>query len=148
MENTPIVKYYGDDHHRLDALFGRFRTLKLTARDEASKSLAEFRAGLLQHIRWEEDILFPLFEERTGIRGNGPTAVMRAEHALIKEYLEQLFRKISIQDTTTTDEEESLVKTLHLHNLKEESVLYPSLDRLLDPAALAEVYAAMEKKPL
>ena len=44
----------------------------------------KFKFGLHRHIAWEEEILFPLFEEKTGMTDGGPTFVMREEHRQIK----------------------------------------------------------------
>ena len=38
-----------------------------------------YELGLLQHFRIEEELLFPVFEARSGMT-NGPTAAMRDEH--------------------------------------------------------------------
>jgi regulator of cell morphogenesis and NO signaling len=47
--------------------------------ENAIKNFEEFKAGLEQHIVWEEEILFPSFEQKFGLPG-GPTEVMRWEH--------------------------------------------------------------------
>ncbi len=145
MENKSLAQFFSDDHDRIDILFKRFRALKVTTWNEAIASFGEFRGNLLLHIQWEEEILFPLFEEKMGTRGNGPTSVMRAEHTLIKKYLERVAQKISIHDQETEEEEKLLLKILFLHNLREEQVLYPAIDRETGEAERAEVFGALEK---
>ena len=66
------------DHKRLDDLFEMFQERKDTDQGEARRNFCPFRRGLFTHITWEEEILFPIFEERTGMKDNGRTLVMRA----------------------------------------------------------------------
>ena len=49
-----------------------------------------FKSELERHIIWEEDILFPVFERKTGIKDGGPTSVMRIEHIQIKNHLQEI----------------------------------------------------------
>jgi iron-sulfur cluster repair protein YtfE (RIC family) len=51
-------------------------------------------AKTLTNLIWEENILFPLFEAKAGMRGSGPTAVMRAEHRRIGDCLEAIYQKV------------------------------------------------------
>ena len=79
----------------------------------------------------EEEVLFPAFEEETGMTG-GPTAMMRAEH----RELRSLVRRV--QDALTHREVEAWLGSSEMlrilaqqHDLKEEGVLYPMMDRAL-----------------
>ena len=72
------------DHDRLDDLFNKYKDLKNSDPNKAEEMFSEFKSGLEKHILWEEDILFPLFEKKTGMYEGGPTAVMRLEHKNIK----------------------------------------------------------------
>ncbi len=85
--------------------------------------------SLQRHIIWEEHILFPVFESRTGMEDQGPTAVMRMEHRHIKVFLDQIHDHIAKKETDTDGFEKDLVETLAAHNRKEETVLYPWIDR-------------------
>jgi hypothetical protein len=78
-----IRTYFAEDHDRLDGLFASFRERKRFNYAEARLFFREFKFGLQRHIVWEEQILFPLFEQKTGMVHNGPTEVMRQEHRLI-----------------------------------------------------------------
>src|SRR5262245_24577105 len=77
------------DHARLDAL----EAAAFGARSEgdfpaAFDIYAEFALGLRRHIGFEEDLLFPAFESKTGMPPTaGPTAVMRMEHREIERLL-------------------------------------------------------------
>jgi regulator of cell morphogenesis and NO signaling len=123
MRDKSIVRYYEDDHDRLDTLFQQFRGSKSSSADNATRMFLEFSNGLLRHIRWEEEILFPLFEQKTGMYDRGPTVAMRSEHAIIKRHLDAIAQKISSRDFTTDEDEQLLVNTLVLHTQKEEQFL-------------------------
>jgi regulator of cell morphogenesis and NO signaling len=138
------MDFMAQDHNRLDEMFKQFRSEKNTNLSEAEKLFSEFKAGLERHIVWEEEMLFPLFESRTGMRNEGPTAVMRIEHRQIKELLERIRSKIETKDTTTGDFENSLVDILSAHNQKEEGVLYPWFDNSLSAREREEALAKME----
>src|SRR5262245_9518428 len=78
-----ITRYLSWDHDRLDGLLGEVtRHVEDGHFVQASSIFSTFDQGLRRHIRLEEELLFPLFECRTGMR-NGPTAVMRNEHRQI-----------------------------------------------------------------
>ncbi|MBI4024516.1 MAG: hemerythrin domain-containing protein [Verrucomicrobia bacterium] len=144
MNVQPIAQWYGHDHDRLDELFQQFRASKETDFPRAGESFRQFRKGLEQHIAWEEGILFPLFEEKTGLHGCGPTEVMRQEHREIKRLLEQIGGKIERNDAATDADGAALLQTLGAHNEKEENILYPAIDELLGDAEHQDVYGRME----
>lgn len=122
------------DHARLDELFGKFQALRDKNPVEAKQNFCPFRRGLFAHITWEEDILFPVFEEKTGMKDSGPTAVMRMEHTEIKSLLDQIRGKIKAGDFDTGEMENALDTILRSHNNKEESVLYPWIDQAVEDA--------------
>jgi iron-sulfur cluster repair protein YtfE (RIC family) len=130
-----VTRYLSWDHDRLDGLLGEATTR--VENGHLAQALSLFRAfdtGLRRHIRIEENVLFPLFESRTGTRaGGGPTAVMRAEHRAIEAELDRMRLALELGDAS---EYGSGLATLHgvlgAHNLKEESVLYPTTDDLLE----------------
>lgn len=121
------------DHDRLDALEAAAFEKRALGEFQLARDLyAEFAAGLKRHIGFEEQLLFPAFEERSGFPPTaGPTAVMRAEHREIRELLDRI--EVKIADAAAPVEE--LRRSFHLvlgeHNFKEEEVLYPGTDELL-----------------
>ncbi len=134
-----VSEYLAWDHDRLDALFGETRDAAARgAADEARRLFGEFRTGLLRHIRMEEEVLFPAFEQVTGMSGGGPTAVMRMEHREIEGILEAI--RTYLGSSPLTYErfqalEHSLMAVLADHNAKEEHIVYPMTDRHHTPDA-------------
>jgi regulator of cell morphogenesis and NO signaling len=145
--DSGIREAFAADHDRLDSLFESYRRIKRKDSDRAKEFFKEFKFALQRHIVWEEQILFPLFEEKTGIFHAGPTEVMRQEHRLIGMYLEAVHDKVRKRDPNSDNEVYALQSALALHNQKEENILYPTLDRLLSDEEKANAFTAMECVP-
>jgi len=144
MSEETIGTYFGKDHDRLDGLFKQFQKYRKVDLTKAKPFFRDFKQGLERHIIWEEELLFPLFEVKTGLKDSGPTACMRFEHAEIQEGLRKIHRKIAQGDPETTIEEVELLAILGQHNEKEETVLYPMLDRALDQGERDRVFKNIE----
>jgi uncharacterized protein (DUF2249 family)/hemerythrin-like domain-containing protein len=130
-----VTEFLGWDHQRLDVLFA-LAERRANSGDffEATTQFAEFRCGLERHIAIEEQVLFPLFEERAGM-ASGPTTVMRLEHSEIARILDEIGEALADEDTSALmGAAGELREVLGGHNLKEERILYPMTDRALaDP---------------
>ena len=144
-----VTEYLMQDHRRLDGLMGSCRD-RVQAQDmkQAGEIFAEFRAGLMRHIKIEEGLLFPEFETATGLaRDSGPTGVMRYEHAEIIRLLD-LIKELFDGAAPSASEFESLrsavVALLQEHNGKEERILYPMTDRMVPPDALRDLVSKMK----
>ncbi|MEI7998461.1 MAG: hemerythrin domain-containing protein [Candidatus Omnitrophota bacterium] len=147
MSNAGISVFYGGDHDELDGHLKKFQELKHKNFAEAKPSFRSFKFGLQRHILWEEEMLFPIFESKTGMKDGGPTAVMRHEHVLIKEALETLHEKVRQHNPDSDQEETALISILKEHNNKEESVLYPAIDELTTEEEKKILFQQMEKVP-
>lgn len=147
MSQPAISTMFEEDHDRLDALFKSFQELKRTDFAKAKEAFVEFKFGLQRHIVWEEDLLFPLWEEKTGMAEGGPTFVMRAEHRQIGECLEAIHQKVQQQDPDSNREEQRLLELLGSHNMKEERILYPSIDQVTTDEERESVYRKMKDIP-
>lgn len=124
------------DHDRLDGLereaFERRSSGDLTG---ARETFAVFAHGLRRHIRFEEEILFPEFEARSGIPSQaGPTAVMRAEHQEIQSLIVAMAEAVADPASPVERLRADLHRVLGDHNTKEENVLYPGADRIMSDA--------------
>jgi iron-sulfur cluster repair protein YtfE (RIC family) len=132
-------------HRRIDEMLdGVEIAIDIGSWAEARALFTRFRGELEEHIRIEEQLMFPSFEAFMRAPG-GPTTVMRAEHAEIARCLDAVEEALDAQapDVAELDELE-----VHLasHNAKEERILYPLFER----HAPAEAYAALlaEVRPL
>ncbi len=143
-----VFDFMAQDHDRLDGIFKNFREMKNDDLKQANSLFHDFKIGLQRHIVWEEEILFPIFEKKTGMFETGPTAVMRMEHRQIKEFLEKIHDQILKGETRGIDElEKGLMEVLTVHNLKEENILYPWIDNTLNDPERGEVFTQMENLP-
>lgn len=125
----------GWDHERLARLeVGAFVARAAGDTETASAWYEAFSSGLRRHITIEEQLLFPLFEERSGMSpGTGPTEVMRAEHREILRLLDEILQSIGDPAKLPDDKRASFHEILEEHHLKEEGMLYPALDEVLTP---------------
>jgi iron-sulfur cluster repair protein YtfE (RIC family) len=91
----------------------------------AARHFSLFSEELDAHFSLEENTLFPAFEQATGMM-NGPTAVMRSEHAEIRHLRDEVAVAI---DTSEPGQALAVIDTLNVllqqHNVKEENMLYP-----------------------
>jgi len=131
-----VTGYLMSDHRRLDGLFTAC-TASVEAGDleGAARLFAGFRAGLMRHIKIEEGLVFPEFETATGLgRSDGPTGVMRFEHAEIIRLLDSIHDLFAGDAPSAAEFERlrgALLAVLHGHNDKEERILYPMTDRMV-----------------
>jgi regulator of cell morphogenesis and NO signaling len=146
-EQNTISAYYEQDHDRLDELFKTFQQLKRSDFAKATEAFKTFKLGLQRHIVWEEDLLFPLWEEKTGMSEGGPTFVMRNEHRQIGQQLEAIHDKVVEQNPESDQEEQVLLSLLGAHNMKEERVLYPSIDQVISAEERDTVFQNMKNIP-
>jgi regulator of cell morphogenesis and NO signaling len=103
-EQKTLSGFYEQDHDRPDELFRTFQKLKRADFAKAKESFKEFKFGLQRHIVREEDVLFPLWEEKTYMSEGGPTSVIRAERRRIGRQLEAVHGKVADQDPDSDQE--------------------------------------------
>ena len=123
-----ILNRMHQDHRYCDELFAMAEAeVKAGSGHEA---LAQMIYHMNIHFLAEEDILFPPFEAATGIKGKGPTEVMRAEHDQMRRLMAQLQHEASEHNIESAlNLGETLMLLMQQHRLKEENVLYPMLDQ-------------------
>ena len=127
-----INEYMAADHARCDQLYADGEAELLSGSFEKGReNMLAFEAGMRRHFEMEEAILFPAFEEATGMI-QGPTMVMRAEHVQMNGVLAQIKESLEIDDPDTTlGAGETLLMLIQQHNMKEEGILYPMVDQHL-----------------
>lgn len=123
------------NHKQCDDLFA-LAEAAVSKRDWTAATVAwqQFTSELEQHITVkEEGKLFPAIEAVNGPMG--PTQVMRGEHQQMRALIAQMNEVISAQD----DQQflglaDTLMMLMQQHNMKEEQILYPMIDRCVADA--------------
>ena len=137
-----INQYFSADHDRLDCLYAGFKQALTDDNQQKTVFFQAFSKGLIQHIDWEEQTLFPFFEAKTGMT-QGPTQVMRMEHEMIKQILTRVEQNLAQQQAVANDDLQELEAILTDHNTKEEQVLYPMIDRQCSEQETAQLMLAI-----
>ena len=103
----------------------------------AKQTFSQFSEELELHLQAEETILFPEFEQATGIT-QGPTQVMRGEHQQMRALVADLLQALGTDDKEAyIGASETLMVLMQQHNMKEEMMLYPmTQQRVPAPEAL------------
>ena len=127
-----ITDFMAGDHRACDALLVAVeQAIARGAWEVARDEFRHFHDAMLHHFAAEESVLFPLFEQCTGMY-RGPTQVMRGEHAQVRQLLaaaESALAERNADDYAGTCE--TLLIMMQQHNVKEENVLYPMCDQHL-----------------
>jgi hemerythrin-like domain-containing protein len=133
---STILEFLGNDHRACDDLFASAEAAVAQKNWDAARSLFEgFQAAMAHHLAMEEDVLFPAFESRTGMR-SGPTEVMRMEHAQMRDLMGEMARAVAAGNQAGfLGLSETLNMLMQQHNLKEENMLYPMSDQVLGDEA-------------
>ena len=131
MEKELLSNHFEEDHKRLLNLLKQYQFFKMIDYPRAKENFEAFQFGLRRHMAWEEDVLFPLFERKTGIDLGGATDVLRLHHRNIRSYLQTIERKIGMNNRETDDEEMLLLDLLEIHDRTEENIVYPAIDQLV-----------------
>ena len=124
-----IQKFLSADHRHCDDVLVKLESgISNKKWQETESNLAQFTQVMDKHLLFEEDVLFPSFEDATGMR-QGPTVVMRSEHAQMRELMGEMKRSLTEKNE---DRFLGLCETLMIltqqHNYKEEHMLYPMCD--------------------
>ncbi|MGH7932585.1 MAG: hemerythrin domain-containing protein [Candidatus Binataceae bacterium] len=134
----------GAEHHRLEALW-KDACGAMERQTPSHLAIKSFADGLRRHIRDEEDVLFPAFEEHTGMNAQaGPTAVMRMEHRQLEALLMDLAAVSAGNAVSESKTQAALSLLLGNHDAKEEGMLYPMMDRAFKADVRSTLLARIE----
>ena len=121
---STIKEYLTNDHRKCDEIFAAMEDKASKSLESAKEITAEFVADMEHHFQMEERVMFLEFEQKTGMT-QGPTEMMRQEHAQMRGLMQQLPAAI---DANNKDKFFGLTETLMIllqqHNMKEEQMLY------------------------
>ncbi|MCP4494586.1 MAG: hemerythrin domain-containing protein [Gammaproteobacteria bacterium] len=129
---TTVTEFFTKQHRECDAILEQMeQALNTHDWGLATQKYDAMQQDIFEHLANEEDSLFPMFEEKSGMRG-GPVSVMLGEHIEIKALVERIGHAITAQDLDEAlDTMETLFMFLQQHNVKEEQMLYPMTDEAL-----------------
>jgi hemerythrin-like domain-containing protein len=140
-----ICEYLRFDHKRCDDLFDQTET-SIAQRNwkDAFVHFRSFQDAMKQHIRMEEKVLFPVFEQV--IHGSsGPISMLRLEHQQIRGIVYRMSDAIDrFNAADYALHAETLTLLMQQHTMKEEDMLYPLLDKAL-ACKRASIIRAMEE---
>lgn len=133
---APTISIYMASHHKeCDEIFAKSEeAISNDNWEQGGKLWQQFANELEKHFSREETILFPEFENETGMTG-GPTQMMRMEHEQMRALINEVNKAADVKDKdqflALTD---TLMVTMQQHNMKEEQILYPMTDQSLPNA--------------
>jgi hemerythrin-like domain-containing protein len=125
-----ITDTMSGDHRRCDLIFTEAEASVSNSNwVEATAQFKEFHEAMEHHFSMEEGVLFPTFEEASGMT-MGPTQVMRMEHTQMRQLFSDMAQAVEKQDKDGyLGLSETLMMIMQQHNMKEEQMLYPMTDR-------------------
>ncbi len=119
-----IKEYLTTDHRKCDELFAAMEDAATQSLENAKEAYEAFVADTERHFQMEERVMFLEFENKTGMT-EGPTAMMRHEHAQMRSLMQQMGEAL---EAGNKDKFFGLAETLMIlmqqHNMKEEQMLY------------------------
>ncbi len=136
-------------HKRLNEMFQKHQEA-LLEQDiaEARKRLLAYERALLTHMRLEEDVLLPIYVRAGAIPG-GPLELFLGEHRKMREFLQRFTATLTELEAHPPDLQRRIIQLFdeqtmfkHLvehHDLREQNILYPTLDRLTTEAERREL---------
>lgn len=139
-----IYEFMTRDHRRCDVLMADAEAA-VNDHDwgKAEQLTRKYVESMEHHFLMEEQVLFPAFEEQTGIV-QGPTMIMKSEHRQMRGLMTQLLRAMERRDDREyLDTSETLLVMMQQHNMKEEGMLYPMSDEQL--SGVDKIVAEMQK---
>lgn len=126
-----IKEFMTQDHRDCDEIFVQMEEAVASKSDEALVKFESFGDALTSHFKMEEMVLFPMFEQKTGM-SEGPTQVMVMEHEQMRELLSKMQDSLESNDNDKFfGLSETLMILMQQHNMKEEQMLYTMIDQHL-----------------
>ncbi len=121
---STIQEYLTNDHRKCDEIFAKMEEQAGSSLESTRTFAEEFVADMEHHFQMEERVMFPEFEQKTGMT-QGPTEMMRQEHTQMRSLFSQLLNAINENNNDRFfGTSETLMILLQQHNMKEEQMLY------------------------
>lgn len=144
---SSISQILENDHARCDTLFANAEAgVVKQSWEQASTAFTEFEQAMDRHLAIEEEVLFPAFEQAIG-SASGPTFVMRTEHQQLRDIIDTARTALEAHNADNFFAAADILQiTMGQHNLKEEGILYPMMDRHLDASIVAELQIMLDRR--
>jgi hemerythrin-like domain-containing protein len=141
-----VTSYLSADQARIDALLDPCLRAATQGDFEVARALfRHFESAFMRHLQMEEQVVFPVFEDRTGLLW-GPTVTLRAEHRELRRAVAIVQEGLLLASVSRAQEGARLLATLVPdHDGKEKNVFFPMTDRLLTVAERAALVARMRR---
>ena len=119
-----IKEFLSADHSKCDELFAHMEDVASKSLADAKEACKEFQQETERHFQMEERVMFLEFEIKTGM-SEGPTSMMRHEHAQMRTLMQQLMDALEADNKDKFfGTSETLMILMQQHNMKEEQMLY------------------------
>ncbi len=115
---------------------------------EVLEGLLDFVRGFADgcHHRKEEGVLFPYLEARGLPRDEGPLGVMLAEHDVGRRHVKAMAEAVEQEETATfVAHARAYMDLLHDHIAKEDNVLFPMAEQLVEPEDAPSLRSQFER---
>ncbi len=115
---------------------------------QARAMLKTLGKALFNHMKEEDEILLPLYQQRAAQIHGGETEVFSSEHQKITEWFNRLVLRASRLSRSDSnwkeiialfDDEAQFKKYLEQHSVRENRILYPEVDRLVEEKEKAQL---------
>ena len=127
-------------HDQLDDLFlAHQRALLRLDLDRAAELLKKYEKEILAHMKDEEELMLPLYNERATAPVGGTAEIFIGEHNKLRQFLslfkDELVRLKKVRDLEMgvlflLDSQHLFKRLLVHHDTREKKFLYPLLDKL------------------
>jgi hemerythrin superfamily protein len=146
-----------DLHQQLDDLFLEHqRALMRLDLNRAASLLDQYETQLLAHIRDEEDLMIPLYQQRAAAPIGAAAEIFLGEHEKLRHFL-GLFKQEIAKIKQNDDIERGvlfLIDSQHLfkrllvhHDTRERKMLYPLLDDVTTESERRQLFQRLELQP-
>ncbi len=126
-----VSDFMNKEHEYLDQLWAKFFDKNSLEIDETF--FADFKKRELEHIRFEDEFLFPALNEYLGIaQDEGLASLARRDHGGIVKLLEMMERAMQIGELDALEmSARNLDNILQAHRKREQEIHYPVSDNFV-----------------
>lgn len=147
-----------DYHVELNEIFARHQEALLHWEvDEARLWLERAQRAYLEHMKEEEEVVLPVFRDRCGKIEGGAPEIFTGEHEKMRRFLREFEHTLDAMRgigsnlarpiIALLDREATFKNLVDHHLLREQNILYPSLDRVTTIEERRAMLGRMARSP-